>query len=128
MQQLVTGLKQCAAAPQLSDEVLCVQQALEGCLLEQSSTPLGAYAVSQSRLVLHMCARRCARLWSWTALHLLKPAAWRCRADSFCVMCRLSTCFREQPLEERHIMQLASGIALTKAGQSQPRHLVCSGF
>ena len=59
VQQLMTGLKQCATAPQLPDELLCVQQALEGCLLEQGSTPLGAYAVSQSRLVLHACARRC---------------------------------------------------------------------
>lgn len=61
LQQLVTGLKQCATAPPLSDELLCMQQALEDCLLEQSTTPLGAYAVSQSRLALHMCARRCAR-------------------------------------------------------------------
>ena len=60
MQQLVTRLKECAIAPELPNELLCVQQALEGCLLEQSSTPLGAYAASQSRLVLHMCARRCA--------------------------------------------------------------------
>ena len=61
MQQLVTGLKQCATAPQLPNELLCVQQALECCLLEQSSTPLGGHAVSRSSLVLHMCARRCAR-------------------------------------------------------------------
>ena len=61
VQQLVTGLKQCATTPQLPDDLLCVQQALEGCLLEQSTTPLGAYAVSQSSLVLRMCTRRCAR-------------------------------------------------------------------
>ena len=55
-----------------------------------------------------------------TALHLLKPVAWQCRRDSLCVVCRLALCFREQPLAERHTMQLASGIALTTTGQSQP--------